>query len=265
MNVKETIRQLLNVAASGSNATEGEIRNALAFAEKFMADYQLSEADLVEEPVDQYQAIDEAEMKRNTVYTGGARCATWEMDLGMFCAKFVGGVGTYADSQEHVRTPHGTIELDEAGKPITRFAIKMYGAAEAVMLTCELFNNLRPTIASMALLKHGTIYRGPGRSYAEGFVCGLRDQLDSQRRSEKQLATQSSDTNALVLIERRADLVKYKKDHARKWLYEHHGLRLCSRSSGSGGQHHGGAFAGGRSDGQRTNVKAATRRKLTSA
>lgn len=258
-NVKARIRKLLNLAENNA-ATEGEVANAVAFAQRLMAEHHLSE-DQVREG---YQPnahevmadLEKLTMLQMATYGQGEKLASWERTLASFVAKLIGSVGVYLNGTVRVRTAAGTLLFDAQGKVVERGSVKFYGEAEEVRLACELYADLGATIAAMARLQYGGVFRGEGRSYADGFVAGLYTKLST---AEKQAAGENT---ALAL--RCSTIVQAKKQHAAAWL-KGQGVKLGSASRGGGREHHRGAYEQGKQDGAAQGVSVTRRGKLATA
>lgn len=259
--IKDRIRKLLNVAKDDA-ATEGEIDNALRFAQAMMERHHLDEFDLAEEPEDQWKAVEAAVKDRVFVSIGKAFHA-WENHLAVFCSEFVGGVGVYRDCDKSklARNHRGIAMLNEQEEPYKAVRFCFYGIAEDAMMAAELFHELWLTIRSMSRLRWGTIYTKDGGYYAQGFVSGLHGKLKINQAEQKKIVQSSNDSRALILIARRTDLVERKKKAATEWL-ETTGIKLKkgSGTSGANGSHQ--AWQEGFDDGHRTDVDAARRPKL---
>jgi hypothetical protein len=258
--VKATIRHLLNLA-NDEAAAEGEIANAMRFATRLMEQHQLRDED-ISEVDEKLLDLERAEMGWQSQHTGSSRMSEWEGDAAMFTCRLVGGVQCYAESPSIVRV-NGILKLDDEGKPLRRAGICFYGIAEDVEIARQVFAELIVTIASMARLKWGGVYRGDGREYCEGFVSGLNSQL-SDSRNQARIAA-NSDSRALVAIQSRSEIVARKKDLGTKWLRNECGVHLRSAGRGYGGSTHynASARADGRADGARHQPNAERRRKLT--
>lgn len=262
--VKDTVRKLLNLARNDA-ATDGEINNALKFAQRMMSEHHLSEDDLGQEPEDQYEAIDQAECGQ-TFTSVGRKIYLWESQLARFCAAFVGGVKYYASHSQSVQRSAAGIATanGDYGK---RFCF--YGLSDEARLAGELFDDLRLTIITMGKLKFGGCYRGDGGMYSEGFVDGLFDRMYAERESErkeaKKLVEQSGQSTALVLVERRADLVQRKEQRATDWLTKDKGITLVSGSRRSGAYGSSSARSEGMADGRKANPSVTRAKRLTAS
>jgi len=259
--IKERIRKLLAVVGN-SAATEGEVDNALRFATSMMDKYHLEEEDLVEEPVDQWKRVEAATRDRVFVSVGG-KTYRWEGHLAMFCAQFVGGVGTYRDpSKDKVARDHRNIViLNEQDEPYKGKRFCFYGIAEDAMMAAELFHELRMTIRAMSRLRWGGCYKKDGGAYAEGFVNGLYTKIVQQTKEEKLLAHESG-SRALILIERRNDLIRRKEETAKQWLRKATGIKLQRGYGSPGASGSYEAFREGVTDGKRSDVSALRMAKI---
>ena len=260
--IKDRIRKLLAVTKDNA-ATEGEIDNALRFAKAMMDRHHLDESDLIEEPEDQWRAIEAAD--RDRVFTSIGGCVhVWESHLATFCAEFVGGVGVYRDPDKSriARSPRGTVILNDQEEPYKAVRFCFYGIAEDALMAAELFHELWLTIRSMARLRWGTCYTKDGGYYAQGFVTGLHGKLKTGQAEQKKIAEATCDSRAMILIARRTDLVERKKTSATEWLAKTTGIKLRRGGSASGANGSHRAWQEGFDDGHRTDVEATRRPKL---
>ena len=206
--VKDRIRKLLNLAENDA-ASEGEINNAINFAQRLMQEHHLTKDD-----VHAAAAAEEvAEMMKQAAYTTGAKASPWEAGLASFVAKMIGSVGVYTGGVETAKTTHGTTMFDAKGKPMSRSTYVFYGEAEEVRLATELYYDLSRTIAAMARMRYGGALRGDGRDYGLGFVSGLASQLAAAATAAKAESTEST-----ALAVRCAAIVHQKKAAASTWL-----------------------------------------------
>jgi len=261
--VKERIRRLLAVAKDGSGATQGEIDNAIRFAQAELAKHQLSEEDLAEEPEEQYQRAEDAP-KDQAPAVIGSKCYHWESALGKIISRLV-GVPYYLDNAAGRHDRNGIARRDRNGKVRAAKAIMYYGIAEDAWLAAELFEELHETIVTMAMLKWGGAFRGDGGSYCEGFVRGIDKQVRNQQADEKKSAASqldSGDSRGLVLIERRNDLIEHRIAVGKDWLLNEKGIKLGRGSGRSGASGSAAAYSSGRADGARTAVSASRTAKL---
>jgi hypothetical protein len=258
---KATIRQLLNLAGDGA-AAQGEIDNAMRFAAKLMEQHQLRDEDLSEAD-DVIINLERAEMGSASQATGTTTLATWEGQAAMFVCQLVGGVKCYREHASVVRNAAGIVQMDAKGNPLVRPKITFYGVAEDVEIARQVYGELLVTIAAMARLKWGGVYRGDGREYCDGFVSGLMSQLKNDRAEAKQLASTSGGT-ALVAIETRGAIVERKEAMADDWIKKTFGVKLGAGRRGGGGRTHynGNARADGRNDGAKHSPNTDRHKKL---
>lgn len=239
--VKDTVRKLLNLAKNDA-AYEGEIENAVKFAQKLMAQHNLSEKDLIEKSVSR-------EMAKAYAWGNGRKLVTWEINLGGFVRDLVGTVVAAIDKKVMPRRSElGTIQYNEDGEAVEGQSIMFFGVPEEVFMCKSLYENLALTIATMARMKHGTALRKEGKEYSDGFIYGLYDKLQKAKDTEKALVQQ---TNALVV--RKLDMVKmeYNKKYG-----QGKPTNLQNRIKRTG------AFDDGRVDGSKMDVTAERSKKI---
>lgn len=263
-DIKAKIRGLLNIAKDDA-ASENEVETALKIAQKMMERHHLSEDDLTEDPLAQMeQAANAPKTKEATEL--GSKIYTWEVILAETVARhIVKGVGWY--SQKTYQTPSGLIRRNEHGKPMQCGQIMFYGVAEDVEIARRIFDEIRTAIIALARLRYGSVFRGDGAAYAEGFATGLKKKSiaqDEQERDEAQKRlTTTSDNRGMILISRRTDLIRRKEDSAKKWLASPAGgsIRLATQSRG-GSSGDDSARQQGMRDGAGYGVNAARSKKL---
>jgi hypothetical protein len=253
--IASKVRKLLAIAQDDATG-EAEMQNAMNFALKMMEAHHLSEEDLAHEPQDDYSKVDRAEFDRVRSFVG-SKLYWWENILAGFVSKLV-GVPVYVDKERQlVRSRAGIVR-----QPPTRASsVVFYGVAEDALIAAELYDDLRALIGVMATAKWGSMYRGDGAAYAQGFVTGLLSKL---RESKRLGHSDTSSTTAMILVARRDDLIKYKERKAELWLAEQHGLRTRKGGSGRGrGTRTGSrdAYTEGRTDGQSADVQPRERRR----
>jgi hypothetical protein len=262
--VSERVRNLL-AKTTKNGASQAEAQSAVNAAERIMAKYHLSEEDLAHEPADDYAEVDTADFSQ-AYSTIGRRAWQWECALARFVERFI-GVPHYLRHSILPSRINGLVQLDENDQPVTGKAFVFYGVAEDAELARSVYDELRLLIAAMAVAKWGTVYKGDGGMYAEGFVSGLSYKLVSATQSEKaeaQKSIASETSTALVLIARRDDLIQYKQKKAKDWLRNEKGICLVTVSGGSGANGSSGAYSSGRRDGASTDVSNTRRRKIGS-
>lgn len=253
-NVKATIRKLLNLA-NDESAAKGEVENAMRFAARLMEQHQLGDDDLTEVD-DILLDLERKEFAKEYAYTGSAKKSRWETDVADFACRLVGGVKNYLSAPYMVRE-NGIVVLGHNGSPLIRSQICFYGIAGDVEIARTVFAESIITIAAMARLKWGGVYRGPGRSYCEGFADALLNQLHDDKERLQQMSTGT----ALVAVENRNAIVKRKEELATDWL-KSNGVKLSSYRGLGNGSHNNDAYDEGISDGARHRPNTALLRKL---
>jgi hypothetical protein len=240
--IKDRIRKLLNVARDDA-ATDGEIANAITAARHMMHAYHLEEADL-------HSAAAAPKMKSNKVSTYARAISQWEIDLARFIADFIGGIGYY-------RERNSQFEVIRSGRIVDTSTMVFYGEDEQVALATDLYADLHDTIITMAKLRFRSIpVRGPARSYAEGFVSGIRSKLAS---ADEQAMSAGDTSRALVVRSR--ELMEHKKSAADRWLAETAKVRLIFTTKRSVRMHIQSAFDKGVRDGERQDIAVDRKRK----
>ncbi len=253
--IKKTIRDLFNLAENDA-ATEGEISNAITFARRLMDRHHLSEEECRKD--DNLARARVLEMDEKYFSIDGTRLAIWEERLAAFVMDFVGSVAAYYSNPQQLHV-NGIPQFKNFGDRVMVRKVVFYGVAEDAAMAAELYGTLRDTIATMAHMKFRGTHRGPGRSYAEGFVRGLSTKLAQARQADAQISTESR-----ALIVRSTELAKAAQERAIAWRQEKTGEKIRKASRRSVG-HDGNeaAYVGGYQDGQRAEVSAQRRSKLT--
>jgi hypothetical protein len=194
--IKDTVRKLLNLAKNDA-AYDGEVENAIKFAQKLMAQHNISEADLIE-------ASTSREMSSTFAWGNGRTLCSWEIMLASFIRDFLGSVVTLINKNVTPRrTEIGTLSFDADENVVEGQSVHFFGIPEEALLAKNLYENLALTIATMARLKYGTALRKEGREYGDGFILGLYEKLEKAKQEQKQLTQQST-----ALVVKKYDLVK---------------------------------------------------------
>ena len=258
--VKETIRQLLNLAENDA-AAELEAENALRFARRLMLRHNIDQADL-EAPRDPHEIAADAETvnyDQQGAYSHRGFIAAWEKRLAWAIDQLVGTVNHYYEGGTQLRrNVRGTLEYDAKGMPRKGRRIVFYGPKGDVRDSVELFDEWSQTIIAMARLRYGGIVKGPGRSYAEGFAAALYAKVRKIHGEERRAIADERDRSTALMLYNAHAIMQAKRQRAEGWLKEQ-GIRLRTVSSSSAGHHHGEAYTAGRSDG----TKASFRRQRT--
>lgn len=247
--VKDTIRKLLNLAENDA-ATEGEVRNALNFAQKLMDQHQLTEEDLPDAD-NRLLEIERAECAQMDAYTGNDKVAMWERTLAHFVSQFT-HVKHYLQSGTEVVRKNGIAQLNDSGRPRRARRFVFYGLVEDAQFATQLYEELRVTLASIARLKYGSVYRGSGRDYCEGFANGLYTQVQEVQRPKL--------SNSTALVVKRNEIVEAKQRRAVDFIREQ-GVRLVNTRVRSGARSRDfGARESGYRDGKSYRVGERQRR-----
>lgn len=256
----EKIKKLLNIAKHDTSS-DGDIEAAMLQAQRLMDKHHLSEEDLVHETADDYQKVDEAELGRFRSWVGG-RVFFWECQLAAFVSRFV-GVPYYLDDHKKPARDNGILKRNEFGEAWKGKSFVFYGVAEDASIAKHLYDELRKLISTMAYARYGQIYVKDGAVYCQGFIQGLNDQMELQRKEQKAIATnQGPGSTGLILIERRADLIAYKEDKAKNWLKNTIGIKLVAGGGLYGGMGSSEAYNQGKADGREADIDATRRKKI---
>src|SRR3990167_6532213 len=244
------------LSKTGDNgASDAEAQTAMNIAASLMEKHHLTEEDIDHEPADDYSKVDPSTFNEQRSFCGSTIFA-WENFLATFVTSFV-GCPSYTDKTKRPVRKNGLVKF-ENDEPLYGASIVFYGVPEDAAIAVEIYDELRMLIASMAVGRWGTIYRGNGAAYAEGFVSGLYTKLEISKNLEMQTAQTST---SLTLIHRRADLIQYKADKAKVWLEKSKGWKL-QKGSVNGSSASKLARREGYVDGQNTDVEVTRRRKI---
>jgi len=248
--IKDRIRKLLNLAAD-DGAAEGEIDNALRAARQLMLANQLSEDDVTAAPED-LRTPEEiaADATYGTAKSWGdaEREPLWKGCLARVVAEFMGTVQCYHDSPKVLRKATGIVAND--GLPVSGWVF--YGPAEDCVLAAELHTELLMTCAATAKLKYGgTLLKGPGRDYCDGFVSGLRDKVYASQKEDKIAGAIVDDCRTLSVVDqqRARDIAVAKIFRGSEWLKKEKGVMLRSGSGRGRDIGNSDAYGQGQSDG----------------
>lgn len=229
--IKARIRKLLNLARDGG-ASEGEVENAMKFAQQLMDEYHLSEADCAPEDLSYGQ---------HGVYCQ-SNLTPWEQALAWAIVKTVGSVGWLTEGRKRVFD-------DERNAYATKTKITFYGPSQDLSLVIEMWNTMRFTIMTMAYAKHGAVYRGAGRSYCMGFANALYDMAKAHEQKDR-----SNECTAIVLK---------KSELAKQWFEKERGTKLRNYKTATYGARHDDAYVDGYADGEQ-NPLSGVKHKVTS-
>lgn len=245
-DVKERVRRLLAIAEDDA-AADAEIEQAMLMARRYMASYQLERDDIVERG-------DELDLSRIEwgdcfrPYRQTRRASLWESLLATWVCDFVGTVKSYQSSR-FVET--------RLGKRTMCKGLIFYGPTNDAVFAAEVFEEVQEVVATLAYHRYGAIFRGDGGSYSEGFVDGLRDQLQDAKDVDRDSSDEQTRALAVVQDQRQLAIV----DGARNWLADVKGIKLRHGHglSGVNAGFNSNAHGQGRSEGRKYSV-GSTRR-----
>ena len=112
---KDTIRKLLNLAAD-DGAAEGEVDNALRFADRLMRAHHLSEDDIGEDDPHVDAAREESwEFGEGEAWSTGQSFCSWEHQLAHFVNDLIGSTKYYYNPSK-IQRKDGRIIFDDGGR-----------------------------------------------------------------------------------------------------------------------------------------------------
>lgn len=284
--IKNQLRHILAKAEDGSGATEAEAANALEFAQRMIMRHQLTAADIGPEKERTASEIAaDTEYDEVVAFAQGGNLSRWESTLGAAVNNLVGTTQSYHGGKGEKRSASGNLEFDGRGQPKVAARLMFYGPASDCRDATELFSEWAVTISALARMKFGGAFRGPGRSYAEGFAVALYNKTQAMKKANRELIEASgidaanierrdaallaqnedegAECSALVVI-KSTELIVAKKDRGSDWLRNEKGIKLCKRSAGSGGRHYGDAYGSGQSDGKNANFNRTRTKQIGS-
>ena len=253
--IKNKIKKLLAMAADDANL-DGEVKTAMALAERAMEKYHLSHADIDAANVAANVTVDDDFQTQNS-RGQNVRITQWERKLAVAIRVLMGSVGCFRD---HVESKSGFGRVQQHG------VITWYGTCEDVTLADDLFCEWAAVIGTIAMGKHNGVSRGAGARYALGFAESLLEQAETLAAKRREIITPST-TALTVAGETLSALLAQKRGNARNWLVKTKNVKLATgRSSGYAGCNGGhDAYNDGRADGQRADFNATRRHKLPGA
>lgn len=248
--VKAKLTKLLALTAE-SNASPGEIENAVAMASRLMAKHNIEREDL---------DMDSDNPTANTTFDASISFGLrknklrWEMDLCRFVCSFIPSVQYYITPDIPVRR-RGMAEADSAGKIRRAVRITFYGPRDDSEAAMELYDELQTVISAMATIRWASYHQFEGAGYAEGFIVGLTEAFDA---SEEKARLANGETYGLILASNKNALVL--RDASSNWLRESKGIELRkTRGLRSGAKGFGDApRAEGKADGKNYNPSKPT-------
>lgn len=244
--IKDKLTKLLNIANPRSNASEGEIRNAMAMASSLMAKHNLTRDDL---DLDSANPTARVEYNRFMVFSDGKLRIKWEVDLCCFVTTFIPSVGFYLEAAGPYPVRRFGIASLKKGKPFEAQAFMFYGPEDDCIAAVDLYNELLDAVQAMAIIRWGTFRSGDGEEYSEGFIEGLKE---ANRQQEEDLRINDEQTYGLIIKsqENAALIVSGGKD----WLATKHNVRLKQSGGIRGSRTDNGARGEGKRDGSNYSV-----------
>lgn len=255
-SIKRKLRGILAKTSEGSGATEAESNSALEFARRLMLRHQLTEADLglgskQRTPSEIAADTEYADMRQ---FSQGVTLTLWEKQLAQVICELIGTIGAYDDHGKYERrTMAGTLEFNSKGQTERAQTIVFYGPAADVRDARELHTEWAHTIAALARMKFGGALRGEGRSYADGFVAGMKEKVRELKASESAMTQGNSGNYALVVAGANA-IMRAKRMQASDWLSKEKGVRLKVVQVKSTARNYYGANSAGRADGKNADL-----------
>ena len=253
--IKKTIRDLLNLSENDA-AFEAEAEKALRIARRLMLRHHIDQSDLEEERTqDAVDAAADVEYGRQECYSETSGIAGWERSLNSMICKLIGTINWYFSTGEYKRTRYGAKIYLEDGKAKRAARITFYGPTSDCLDALELVDEWRQVIMAMARLKVGTVFRGPGRSYCEGFVRALWGSVRKiEEEEEETQALPDVDRSTALMIRNSTAIMVAKKEKGKKWLKEVAHVKLSGSANPSKARHNAEAYGQGKADGSRASV-----------
>ena len=254
--IKQRIQDLLAVAENRAS-TEGEVTNAMRFAEILMRKHNLERSDIKPKSDGTFD-IDDVKMNKQFVTLVGVKRTQWELALANMVQNFVGTVNFFSSTDEMRLEPNGAPVDSDLHGPMFGAATAFYGPKEDVQLACQLFRDMGLRIAHYGKTKFGGFARGPGASYCQGFVSGLREANQRVEREKiEQKDTRTPGENAMILADNQ--LKTQLRVASRNWLSlpaadGGGGVKLVRGSGLQGSSRNNRAFTAGVRDGKQTKM-----------
>lgn len=252
--IKDRIRKLFRVAEDDA-ASQGEIDNAMRAAQALLYAHQLDEAELMK---DDTSAQREARMNRYGVLTVSTYRTLWEITLAHFLCDLFGTIQWYFERGPKVKmTPAGLVKTKKNGKPEFGMRFYFYGLDEDAKLASEMFEELGLLIMTSAKLRTGdSALRKDGKSYATGFVDGMKSRI------EKVQIEMKKDSTGTALVVQQFGLQCRKEGVS--WLAKEKGVVLRTGSPfKSRGRTRKDGYEKGFADGKSYDPDNVKRKKLT--
>lgn len=238
--IKRKIEALLRIARDPS-ASDAEVELAMSRARRLMDQHSLSEDDLRESLEEQKEALRQAEYAFYEVRIG-AKVYAWESALATVIPKIIPGVLPLIGKQKYRDYKNG--------KAVRASHVRFAGLTDDVDVAGEVYATLRQTIIGRAMKKYGSVFRGSGACYAQGFCVGLELALRADKKAEVKALQMQNAERGLMLVHRRDELSTYKQSEAKLWYMEHTNRRVLKGPQRRGSHGNVEAYKTGKSDGK---------------
>lgn len=269
--IKQTIRQLLNLAED-DGAFDQEAENALRFARRLMMRHDLDQTDCEEKrDVHRVAAAADVEYGMKHCNSEAAGLSKWEESLATTITRTIGTVRWYKEEGRVIRkSDDGRIQFSpRTGLPQKCTRLVFYGPEGDCVDAVAMFDEWRQIVLAMARLKHGGCFRGPGRSYCDGFADSLRkvwrkiseEEAQAERAIDAPEAKVGDRQAALMIINSKAIALE-KKKRAADWLKTVANVKLHSLPANTSRKHYSAAYADGQADGRKANLDRSRRKRL---
>lgn len=215
-NIIEKVRKLLSLSQDGS-ATQGEIENALMFAQRLMIKHNIDQGEVYMSELDVEELRIEDECKNG-------ESKTMYFSLLDVIAK--------ANNCRCLRSGY-----------TGHYFYRIIGFYEDRVIAFETFNKVLPILRNLTKSRYLKSDRSIGRStfmksYQSGFISGLKNKLDADKKEFLKL--EDDDKAYQLIVVKKDDLIK-------NWMTEKFTKIKTAKTGGSNLD--GGAFRLGRQDG----------------
>lgn len=215
----DRVRKLLNHAKGAGHFSEAEVETYLRHARKLMDEFNIAEADIVDENSDVSKSAYDS-IKKESAYR--------RAHLDRFMVDLAWTPAVITDTQFY-------INFRSDGEHVT-----YYGLPRDVAVACELYKELLVTMRTMCKVRYGEARPKEYKDYCLGFAWRIR-----QRAQEvKKQSSQTAGTTAIVLA---------KDVLVGRWASNN--LKLRKRKSSGGRIGDSDAFSNGVGDGNNVSLE----------
>lgn len=198
-SIKDKIHKLLDLTDIDA-AADGEIDNALRFAEMMFAKHNLTRDDVTTTNSDSENPeidISKVVFDRQRTWSLTSKSSVWEHWLLTLIPHIFRSVDAARYRKAKPMRRNGILFLDQNRKLLYQVPLLFYGPEVDVAAAVDLFEELQQIIASMARLRRGDCFNGNGAAYCEDFVYAL---LHKHQRLSLEMRESTTDpTTALML------------------------------------------------------------------